>query len=57
MIGHEITHGFDDNGSQYAADGNLKNWWTKEDQEKFKNDQGSGDPGRASFTCNKLTKP
>lgn len=36
VIGHEITHGFDDNGSQYAADGNLKNWWTKEDAEKFK---------------------
>jgi putative endopeptidase len=36
VIGHEITHGFDDNGSQYAADGNLKNWWTKEDETKFK---------------------
>ena len=36
VIGHEITHGFDDNGSQYAADGNLKNWWTKEDADKFK---------------------
>jgi putative endopeptidase len=36
VIGHEITHGFDDNGSQYAADGNLKNWWTKEDEAKFK---------------------
>ena len=36
VIGHEITHGFDDNGSQYAADGNLKNWWTEEDQKKFK---------------------
>jgi putative endopeptidase len=36
VISHEITHGFDDNGSQYAADGNLKNWWTKEDETKFK---------------------
>jgi putative endopeptidase len=36
VIGHEMTHGFDDNGSQYAADGNLKNWWTDEDQKKFK---------------------
>lgn len=36
VIGHEMTHGFDDQGSQFAADGNLKNWWTKEDADKFK---------------------
>ena len=35
VIGHEMTHGFDDQGSQYAADGNLKNWWTAEDKTKF----------------------
>jgi putative endopeptidase len=35
-IGHEITHGFDDQGRQFDAKGNLKNWWTKEDEEKFK---------------------
>ncbi len=35
VIGHEITHGFDDQGSQYDAEGNLKMWWTKEDREKF----------------------
>lgn len=35
VIGHEITHGFDDQGSQYDADGNLKSWWTKEDRTKF----------------------
>ena len=34
-IGHELTHGFDDEGSQYDADGNLKNWWNKSDREKF----------------------
>jgi len=34
-IGHELTHAFDDEGSQYDAKGNLKNWWTKEDREKF----------------------
>ena len=34
-IGHELTHGFDDEGSQYDATGNLRNWWTKEDREKF----------------------
>jgi endothelin-converting enzyme/putative endopeptidase len=35
VIGHEMGHGFDDSGSQYAADGNLKNWWTPEDRRKF----------------------
>ncbi len=34
-IGHELTHGFDDQGSQFDAKGNLKNWWTKDDREKF----------------------
>jgi putative endopeptidase len=36
VIGHEISHGFDDSGSQYDKDGNLKNWWTAEDLAKFK---------------------
>ena len=36
VIGHELTHGFDDQGRQYAADGNLKDWWTNSDAEKFK---------------------
>ncbi len=35
VIGHEITHGFDDSGSQYDAEGNLKMWWTPEDRKKF----------------------
>jgi hypothetical protein len=35
-IGHEISHGFDDQGAQYDADGTLRNWWTDEDQQKFK---------------------
>ena len=34
-IGHELTHGFDDEGSQFDANGNLKNWWTEEDRKKF----------------------
>ncbi len=36
VIGHEITHSFDDQGAQYDKDGNVKNWWTKDDFEKFK---------------------
>ena len=35
VIGHEMTHGFDDQGRQYDAQGNLRDWWTKEDGEKF----------------------
>jgi putative endopeptidase len=34
-FGHEITHGFDDQGSQYDENGNLNNWWTAEDLKKF----------------------
>lgn len=36
VIGHEISHGFDDSGSQYDKDGTLRNWWTEEDQTRFK---------------------
>lgn len=36
VIGHEISHGFDDSGSQYDKDGTLRNWWTDEDRNKFK---------------------
>lgn len=35
VIGHEITHGFDDEGSKFDANGNLKTWWTKKDREQF----------------------
>ena len=36
VIGHELTHGFDDQGRQYDGDGNLRDWWTKKDEEEFK---------------------
>lgn len=36
VIGHEISHGFDDNGSRFDANGNMRNWWTEEDHKKFK---------------------
>lgn len=35
VIGHEISHGFDDKGAQFNAEGNLKNWWTETDLKKF----------------------
>ncbi len=35
VIGHEMTHGFDDQGAQYDKDGNLRNWWGKEDSDRF----------------------
>lgn len=36
VIGHEMTHGFDDQGRQYSSTGKLEDWWTKEDADKFK---------------------
>ena len=35
VIGHEISHGFDDQGAQYDGDGNMRNWWTAEDTKRF----------------------
>lgn len=35
VIGHELTHGFDDQGRQYGADGNMRDWWTNSDADKF----------------------
>ena len=40
VIGHEMTHGFDDQGSQFDAQGNLRNWWSASDLEKFKRGTG-----------------
>ncbi|MCY1528616.1 Neutral endopeptidase [compost metagenome] len=36
VIGHEMTHGFDDQGRQYDAEGNMKDWWNKADADAFK---------------------
>ena len=35
VIGHEMSHGFDDQGSKFDADGNMRNWWTDEDRKRF----------------------
>jgi putative endopeptidase len=40
VIGHEMTHGFDDQGAQFDAQGNLRNWWSASDLEKFKRGTG-----------------
>lgn len=40
VIGHELTHGFDDMGSKFAADGTLKNWWTEADRSAFEKKTG-----------------
>jgi putative endopeptidase len=40
VIGHELTHGFDDQGSKFAADGNLTNWWTDADRTEFEKRTG-----------------
>lgn len=40
VIGHEMGHGFDDQGSKFDAEGNLKNWWTPEDRKKFEERAG-----------------
>ena len=39
VIGHELTHGFDDQGRQYDKDGNLNDWWTEEDATNFNNNK------------------
>ncbi len=47
VIGHELTHGFDDQGRKFDADGNFKNWWTAEDGKAFED--------RASCTANEYS--
>ena len=41
VIGHELTHGFDDQGRQYDKDGNLNDWWTEDDAKNFDNNKQS----------------
>jgi putative endopeptidase len=41
IIGHELTHGFDDQGAQFDAEGNLKNWWSEQDLKNFKEKQAA----------------
>ncbi|HEX5234287.1 MAG TPA: M13 family metallopeptidase [Silvibacterium sp.] len=62
VIGHEMTHGFDDQGSQYDAQGNVKNWWTPDDKKAFDertgcevNEYGSFEPVPGQKLNGKLT--
>ncbi len=62
VIGHELTHGFDDQGRQFDAEGNLKSWWTKEDEAQFNkladcfvNEYGSFSPVKGVELNGKLT--
>ena len=50
VIGHELTHAFDDQGAQYDKDGNVKNWWTEADYAKFKEKTGQLTERYDSFT-------
>lgn len=53
VIGHEMTHGFDDNGAQYDGQGNLKNWWAPEDAKNF---TALGDKLKTYFNSFEVTK-
>ncbi len=52
VIGHELTHGFDDEGRQYAASGNLQDWWTADDAKKFTERANKVVSQYAAFTVN-----
>lgn len=50
VIGHELTHGFDDQGAKYDFEGNLKDWWSKEDLDKFNARAGKVDQQYSSYS-------
>ncbi len=51
VIGHELTHGFDDEGSQFDADGNLRDWWTAADKKQFEERTGCVKDQYGSFVA------
>lgn len=62
VIGHEITHGFDDSGAQFDADGNLVDWWTAEDKANFEKatkalaaQYGTYEPVKGTFVNGEFT--
>jgi putative endopeptidase len=57
VIGHELTHGFDDQGRQYDAEGNLRDWWTAEDAKKFQDRATCIEKEYDSFTVKDPANP
>jgi len=51
VVGHELTHGFDDEGSQFDAEGNLRDWWTAEDKKQFEQRTGCVRDQYANFVA------
>ena len=51
VIGHEMTHGFDDSGRQYDADGNLRDWWTPDDREGTRSRSTASSPSTTPTPC------
>ena len=51
VIGHELTHGFDDEGSQFDAEGNLRDWWTASDKKQFEERTGCIKDQYANFVA------
>lgn len=56
VIGHEITHGFDVSGANFDGDGNVKDWWTKEDKEKFDSATKKLDEEFSNYSVSKNVK-
>jgi endothelin-converting enzyme/putative endopeptidase len=51
VVGHELTHGFDDQGAKFDANGNLHDWWTPEDKKQFEEKTGCIDNEYSQFTA------
>lgn len=51
VVGHELTHGFDDQGAKFDAQGNLHNWWTPEDKKNFEERTGCVENEYSEFTA------
>src|SRR3979490_829944 len=51
VIGHEMTHGFDDQGSQFDAQGNLRDWWSASDKKQFEERTGCVKDKSGSFVA------